>query len=260
MPSLSDHYSLPRTWVNSGARLGCTDELSYAHARQVQRTARVHRTEGHARRVVSAPRASPAPELLDLSYPSSIIGVHQEFQLDDQRANRTVVKRKGDKGAVTVRQDSNHGPGAHAFVVLGEFLEADGWHPQQMGEKTFYRVGFSGQSAQVNGFAQVRTDLEQLVFYVMAPVKAPEETRQAVAEYITRANYGLRIGNFEMDFSDGEVRYKGSLDFEDVGLSPELIRHAIYPAVQTMDRYLPGLMRVIYGDASPEETINEIEQ
>ena len=85
-------------------------------------------------------------------------------------------------------------------------------------------------------------DLSQFLFYVIAPVKAPEEVRAAVAEYITRANYGLRIGNFEMDYTDGEVRYKSSLDFEGGGTYGTLIKNTIYPAVQTMDFYLPGLL------------------
>ncbi len=44
----------------------------------------------------------------------------------------------------------------------------------------------------------------------MYPVKAPEEKRLAIAEFVARANDGLRIGNFELDFGDGEVRYKRS--------------------------------------------------
>jgi hypothetical protein len=80
-----------------------------------------------------------------------------------------------------------------------------------------------------------------------------------VAEFITRTNYGLRIGNFEMDFQDGEVRYKSSLDFEGSTLTPEWIQHAVYPAVQTMDRYLPALMKVIDGSLSPLEAVEEIE-
>ena len=84
--------------------------------------------------------------------------------------------------------------------------------------------------------------------------------RLAVAEYITRANYGLRIGNFELDFDDGEVRYKSSLDFESVELTPGLIRNTIYPAVQTMDRYLPGVLSVVFGGKSAEEAIAAIEE
>jgi hypothetical protein len=147
-----------------------------------------------------------------------------------------------------------------AFATLGRFLEEDGWHPQQLeGQEYMYRVGFSGQNGQTNCYAQIRPNLDQFLFYVMAPTRAPEETRHAVAEYITRANYGLRIGNFEMDFSDGEVRYKSSLDFEAATLTPELIKNTIYPAVQTMDRYLPGLMAVVYGGKPAADAIEEVE-
>jgi hypothetical protein len=104
--------------------------------------------------------------------------------------------------------------GLQAFDTLGKFLEDDGWYPQQLEGNYMYRAGFSGKNGQIACYAQIRVDLEQFLFYVVAPAKAPEAARMAVAEFITRANYGLRIGNFEMDFSDGEVRYKSSIDFE----------------------------------------------
>ncbi len=146
-----------------------------------------------------------------------------------------------------------------AFETLGKFLTDDGWHPQQLEERTIYRVGVSGENGQMACYAQIRVELEQFLFYAIAPTKAPEDGRLAVAEFITRANYGLRIGNFELDFDDGEVRYKSSMDFEGAMLTPELIKNAIYPAVQTMDRYLPGLMSVFYGSKSAAEAIAEIE-
>ena len=149
--------------------------------------------------------------------------------------------------------------GLRAFQTLGDFLTEDEWHPQQLEDRYIYRMGFSDTNGQVACYAQIRVDLEQFIFYVMCPVKVPEDKRSAMAEFIARANYGLRIGNFELDFSDGEVRYKSSLDFEDVALESQLIHNAIYPAVQTMDRYLPGLMGVIYGNKMPAEAVAEIE-
>ena len=120
-------------------------------------------------------------------------------------------------------------------------------------------MGFSGKNGQSTCYAQIRVDMEQLIIYAIAPVKVPEETRVAAAEYITRANYGLRIGNLEMDFSDGEIRYKSSLDFEEETLTSQFIKMATYPAVQTLDHYTPGLMAVIYGGKSPEEAVAEVE-
>lgn len=149
--------------------------------------------------------------------------------------------------------------GLAAFATLGEFLEKDGWYPQRIEGRTIYRAFFSGKNGEFSCYAQIVVPLEQFIFYCVAAVHVPEELRLAVAEYITRANYGLRIGNFELDYSDGEVRYKSSLDFEGVTLTPALIRNTIYPAVTTMDRYLPGLMKVIYGGRTPYEAIVEIE-
>lgn len=149
--------------------------------------------------------------------------------------------------------------GLHAFETLGRWLESDGWFPVQDEERYMFRVNFSGKNGLLRCYASVKVDLQQYVFYAISPIKVPEELRMAVAEFITRANYGLRIGNFELDYNDGEVRYKSSLDFEDTELNDELIRHATYAAVQTMDHYLPGLMRVIYGGATPYEAIREIE-
>ena len=145
------------------------------------------------------------------------------------------------------------------FDALGQFLEADGWYPQRIGDKNVYRVGFAGQNGQMTCFATIFEEHDQFLFYAIAPLKVPEAARPAAAEFITRANYGLRIGNFEMDFSDGEVRYKTSLDFEGETLTAGLIKNAIYPAVQTMDRYLPGLMGLIFGDKAPVEAIADVE-
>jgi hypothetical protein len=150
--------------------------------------------------------------------------------------------------------------GVRGFRAVGQFMEEDGWHPQALEDNYVYRAYFVGHNGEVTCFAQVRVDLEQFIFYVVMPVRAPANMRSAVAEYITRANYGLRIGNFEMDVDDGEVRYKSSIDFEGVELTPGLIRNTIYPAVQTMDRYLPGVLSVVFGGKSAEEAITTIEE
>ncbi len=149
--------------------------------------------------------------------------------------------------------------GWRGFATLTQFLKDDGWYPQQLDEKTIHRVYFAGKNGELRCYAQIRVDLEQFLFYVIAPVKTPEPMYAHVAEYITRANYGLRIGNFEMDYSDGEVRYKSSFDFEGQPLTPALIKNAMYPAVHTMDLYLPGLLGVMYGNKTPAEAIHEIE-
>ena len=172
------------------------------------------------------------------------------------------MNRESPSGKEPEHSQDPHSPtpnGLAAFETLGEFLRQDGWHPQRSEGRTVYRTFFSGQNGEFRCFAQIVTHLEQLLFYAVAAIHVPDELRPAVAEFITRANFGLRIGNFELDYHDGEVRYKTSLDFEGERLTPALIRNAIYPAVTTMDRYFPGLMKVVYGGRTPYEAIEEIE-
>ncbi len=152
-----------------------------------------------------------------------------------------------------------HPNALQAFATLGQFLEEDSWYPQKVEDRHAYRMYYHGKNGELRCFAQIRADLEQFVFYAISTVKVPEEVRPSVGEFINRANYNLRIGNFEIDYGDGEVRFKSSLSFEGELLTCNLIRHAIYPAVQMMDGYLPGLLRVAFGARTPVEAIREIE-
>lgn len=147
-------------------------------------------------------------------------------------------------------------PVAQSFSTLGRFLEHEGWLPQQVEDRLIYRVHFTTEFGLLACYTQIRAEALFLC-YVVAPLRVAERMRPAVAEFIHRANYGLWIGNFEMDMDDGEVRYKSSLDFEGVPLSYELIRNAIFPAIQSMVCYLPGLAAVVEG-RPPAEVVADL--
>jgi hypothetical protein len=85
--------------------------------------------------------------------------------------------------------------------------------------------------------------------------RVPEEKRATMAEFLTRANAGLWLGNFELDFSDGEIRYKTSLHIGDGLLTTDMVSALVGANVGTADRYLPGIMSVLWNDVSPEDAI-----
>lgn len=176
---------------------------------------------------------------------------------DDSATNGATEPTPPNAGDEKAKLDQAEG--LAAFAAVGQFLEEDGWHPQRLDDSYVYRVFFAGRNGEVACFAQVRVELKQFLFYAVLPVRVPEHMRGALAEFLTRANYGLRIGNFELDYADGEVRFKSSLDFDGEPLTANLIRNAVYPAVQTLDRYLPGAMAVIYGGKEPAAAVAEVE-
>src|SRR3954452_20971539 len=103
------------------------------------------------------------------------------------------------------------------FNAVVQYLTDDGWKFTVLEEDMdllALTLSFKGQSGSWQCFAIVDEEKQWLRFYSMLPVHAPEAKRPAVAEFITRANYGMMLGNFEMDFADGEVRFKTSIDCE----------------------------------------------
>jgi hypothetical protein len=144
--------------------------------------------------------------------------------------------------------------------TAASFFEEDGWPFSQIGGQSIFQMGFRGDSGQWTCYAEAREEQQQFIFYSVCPVNAPEPKRPAAAEFLTRANYGLIVGNFEMDWDDGEIRYKTSIDVEGDRLSSALIRQLVYANVLMMDVYLPGILLVLFGDISPAEVIARLEE
>jgi hypothetical protein len=139
------------------------------------------------------------------------------------------------------------------------FFTEDDWHfTKQQGESVL-QLPFQGKNGSWNCYANAKEEKKQFIFYSLCPITASEDKRQAVAEFLTRANYGLMIGNFELDFSDGEIRYKTSINLAGENLSFALIKNLVYTNVSMMDEYLPGILSVIDSDALPKEAITKIE-
>ncbi len=139
------------------------------------------------------------------------------------------------------------------------YLDSDNWPYEKMEDEFVVRVLFRGDNAQFACFAQAREEQQQFVFYSICPVAVPEHKRPEIAEFITRANFDMVIGNFELDYEDGEVRFKTSIDVEGAELLSTLIKPILYANVLMMDQYLPGMMGVIYADKTPADAVAQVE-
>jgi hypothetical protein len=145
------------------------------------------------------------------------------------------------------------------FDTLTQFFQQEAWAYAQLETQPALQMRFQGKNGRWECYAQAREEQAQCVFYSVSPNNVPEDKRPAVAEFLTRANYGLIVGNFEMDWNDGEIRYKTSLDVEGDRLTPALVKQMVYANVLLMDQYLPGLMAVLYGHATPAQAVAQVE-
>lgn len=86
------------------------------------------------------------------------------------------------------------------------------------------------------------------------------DTAHSMAEYIARANYGMVVGNFDMDYSDFSARFRVGLDYEGVELGAPLIKNIVATALEACDTYAAGLADVMQGKLTALEAIRTIEE
>lgn len=146
------------------------------------------------------------------------------------------------------------------FDSVVAFLQEDDWRYEEIPGELAIRFSFSGKNARYECFGQANEDHEIFVFYTLLPVRVPEEQRLNIAELLARINYGLNIGNFELDMNDGEIRYKTSIDVEGGELSIRMAETLIAVNISTTDRYFAAFTDVLYGGVVPLEAVGRIER
>lgn len=90
------------------------------------------------------------------------------------------------------------------------------------------------------------------------PLTAGEDTRLAVAEYLTRVNFNMRNGNFELNMADGEIRFKTYVHVGSSELDMNASRLAITLPFAMFNRFGDGLLDVLFGFKSPREAFEAI--
>ena len=118
---------------------------------------------------------------------------------------------------------------------------------------------YNTAQAAFNGYLHVYEKRRQLIFYTLYPQHVERPRLQAAVEFITRANYGLVNGNFEIHWENGGVRFKTSLSLGRADLQTPLLRPLLLGNVVTHFRYSPGLRALIDTDCTAAEALALVE-
>jgi len=79
----------------------------------------------------------------------------------------------------------------------------------------------------------------------------PDDRRLAVAELLSRINVRLGFGNFELDFDDGEARFRVGEDVHGTQLTEAIVDRMMGYTIVTLDRYHEAVMTVGFGTVEP---------
>ena len=146
--------------------------------------------------------------------------------------------------------------------VIRGFLEGDDWKFDFDDEHGVFNFGVGIESKLKNLKYLIPVRSDSYVVYARSPLDADcddKDVMREMADFICRANYGLRNGNFELDMTDGELRYKVFVDCDGITPTDEIIRGSIIIPAMMFDRYAPGILDIMFKGSTAEEAIAKCE-
>ncbi len=98
--------------------------------------------------------------------------------------------------------------------------------------------------------------------YGIAPICADinsSDQMANMAQFLHRANCGLKNGCFEFDYDDGEIRYHSFIDCEGNLPSDEAVRNSIFCTASMFERYSGGIVDMMFTAKDAKTAVEECE-
>ena len=145
--------------------------------------------------------------------------------------------------------------------LVKDFLDGDGWR-----YKTYSQGNATTFLGEIGDFKGVYSSFRFMVFVgeeevqncAMFPASAKDKMPE-MAEFITRANYGLKFGRFEMDYRDGEVRFQLSFPISAARVDNKILPTLMIAPPRMLDQYSKGFTEVLMGLKTPADAIKDCE-
>ena len=145
---------------------------------------------------------------------------------------------------------------AAAYHALVECLQENGWvhtpsplerrvHFTRSGRHGVYR--YTGCITHDGAYLQFFTNFSLLV--------GDEKLRPSVAELISRANFSIPVGRFEIDMDDGEVGFRITHVIGESLVPPDVLECYLNALLESVDRYFPAFMQHLHAGYTPEDAV-----
>lgn len=99
-----------------------------------------------------------------------------------------------------------------------------------------------------------------LAIYVILRVPEAAEHGDQLALALTRANYGLLQGCFELDLAEGQTRYRSVLWLYELDVDSETVARMFSEALVTSKRYARAFQAAVEDGADPIQAVDEVEE
>lgn len=144
--------------------------------------------------------------------------------------------------------------------LINSFFEEASWKYKFDEERSLYTSGINMDSIIGNVQIAIYVREKHYKVSVSLPNKVEPAYLHSVAEYLHRANFGLNNGNFELDYNDGEVRYKLYVFFQGIELTKRIVEDSILIPLMMYMQYGKNMMKLMLGEGEPKELIEDAER
>ena len=147
--------------------------------------------------------------------------------------------------------------------AINNFLTEDEWNFSFDEQRGLFKFGLclKGKIKKISYVVDVKED--EYIVYAISPLGVDDDDEKmmaSMAEFICRANYGLKNGNFELDMRDGEIRFKSFVDCEGITPTLEMVKNSIHCPAAMFDRYGVGIVDIIFGNTTAKDAIAKCEK
>jgi len=187
--------------------------------------------------LVQENKNSPTNQLLNFQS-WYVLHVKQEVEVPAQIAEDGILKM----GYATTWYESKFAkklPTSTLFRDIFNFYKAAFPYCEVIEANKSFGFAFQNQEYTWNCLVVVREQYKQVLFYSFVPY--PVLDKEIILKKITELNYDLPVGNFEMEWESGQVRFKTYLDFDQQQLNAQMLQTLFEANIYSMNKFLPQL-------------------
>lgn len=141
------------------------------------------------------------------------------------------------------------------YATLCATLEEHKWNFRRDDEKMEIEYGVNGDDMPMRFFIRFDADRALMRVFSPMPLAVKEDKRLEMAVAISMINNRLADGCFEMDITNGELRFRVCSCFCDSVLSPEVFLYFVQMSIKVVEIYNDKLYMLATGMISLEKFI-----
>jgi len=145
-----------------------------------------------------------------------------------------------------------------SFQTVIEHFKKNAWNFQVADGHPILNTSFRASTGTFRLVVAVDDADDLIQVFGFVPVVVPQHKLAAVSELCVRLSQNMKMGRFELNHSDGELRLQTYSAYRAGELKDEVIRRVVGVNLVTTDQNFPAFIAVIYANVPPAEAAQQI--